>query len=212
MTLFSPNSICCGSIELCFPHPCKQQHHLYPLSYFWSFPWWEGCYSKPRKNIEVIITIIIWRKFSQLLLPASGWYLLRLKIDKLRTKVAFFDPSLAVSHWIDSVRRLRRRRFYLFYISICRILCRYWTGRGAFRFGILMQLRAVLLLWAPATPAGFPTKDFNLLLDFQQRLLNLEIWHTQRLLNSMIWNHERLSKFQDLKPLRCNRRLLNSNI
>ena len=64
-----------------------------------------------------------------------------------------------------------------FYISICSILRRSWTGRGAFRFGISMQLRAGILLWAPAYPAGFPAKAFNILLDFRQRILNPEIWH-----------------------------------
>ena len=50
--------------------------------------------------IEVLIPIIIWRKFRQMLLPAPGWHILKLKIE-----VAFFDPGLAVSHWIDSVCR-----------------------------------------------------------------------------------------------------------
>ena len=94
-----------------------------------------------------------------------------------------------------------------FYISICRILQRSWTGRGDFRFEISMQLRAGILSWAPASHAEFLEKAFKLLLDFRQRLLNPEIWHPQRLLNSKM-----AFRFQDLKPLRCNRMLLNFDI
>ena len=65
-------------------------------------------------------------------------------------------------------------------------------GGELFCFGISMQLRAGILLWAPASSSGFPAKAFNLLLDFRQRLLNPGIWHSQRLLNSNIWNYQRL--------------------
>ena len=146
----------------------------------------------PVKRIEVLIPIIIWRKFGQMLLPDPGWNLLKLKIDELNTEVAFFDPSLAVSHWFDSVCRLCRFHFYPFYISICRNLWQSWTGRGSFYFGISMQSRAGILLWASVAPDGFPEKAFNILLDFRQRLLNPDIWHPQRLLNSKIWNHQRI--------------------
>ena len=57
------------------------------------------------------------------------------------------------------------------------------NGEENFRFRSSMQLRAWILLLAPAAPAGFPAKAFNLLLDFWQTILNPEIWHPQRLLN-----------------------------
>ena len=65
-------------------------------------------------------------------------------------------------------------------------------GGELFCFRILMQSGAGILSWAPDSPAGFPAKAFNLLLDFWQRLLNPDIWHPQRLLDSKIWNHQRL--------------------
>ena len=112
------------------------------------------------KIIEVLIPIIIWRKFGQMLLPAPGWHLLKLKIDKWKTEVAFFDCGLAVSHWIDSVCRLCRCCCYLFCISICRIIQRSWTGRGAF----------VLEAWCN-WEQEFYYEILMLLLDFRQRLL-----------------------------------------
>ena len=132
MTLFPPNSRFCGSIELCFPHPLKQQHQFYPLWYFWSCPWWEGRYSKPCEKNWGSYSHHHLKEFGQMLLPAPGWHILKLMIDGLNTEVAFFDPVLAVSHWIYSVRRRCRCRCYLLYISICRILRRSWTGRRAF--------------------------------------------------------------------------------
>ena len=80
--------------------------------------------------IEVLIPIIIWSKFGQMLLPAPGWHILKLRIDELKTEVAFFDPGLAIWHWIDSIRCRRSCSCFLFYISICRILWRSWMGRG----------------------------------------------------------------------------------
>ena len=112
------------------------------------------------KRIDVLIPIIIWRKFGQMLLPAPGWHILKLKIDELKIEVAFFDTGCAVSHWIDGVRcrRCRRRcRRYLFNISICRILWQSWTGRGAF----------VSEAWCNREQEFY----YELLLDFQQRIL-----------------------------------------
>ena len=90
----------------------------------------------PKKIIEVLIPISIWRKFVQMLLPAPGWHILKLKIDELMIEVAFFDPGLDISQWIYSVfcccRCRRHRHWYLFNLSICRILRQSWTVRGAF--------------------------------------------------------------------------------
>ena len=162
MNLFPPNLRCCWSIELVFLHPLKQQQHIYPPWYFDAVPGEKVNIQILLKRIAVLIPIIIWSQFGQMLLPAPGWHLLKLKIDELKIEMALFDPGRAVSHWIDGVRScccLRRsRRRFLLYIYICRILLRSWTGRGdfvlgawcnreqEFYYGLLLYFRKILLI------------------------------------------------------------------
>ena len=146
-----------------FPRPRKQKHHIYPLWYFYPVPGGKVAIQILVKIIEGLIPIIIWRKFYKILLPASGWHILILKIDELKIEVEFFDPSCAVSHWIDSVSCCCRRHHsrYLFYISICRILWRSGTGRGAF----------ILEAWCNQEQEFY----HELLLDFCQKIL-ITLW------------------------------------
>ena len=122
MTLFYPNSICCGSIELCYPYSRDQQHHLYPPWYFWSCPWWEGRYSKPReKNWDSNSHHHL--KEVQSNVDSSSW--MTSFEDEYRQKEDWSDvcyPGYNISHQINSVRHPYRRphRYpcYLFNMSI----------------------------------------------------------------------------------------------
>ena len=114
MTLFLPNSRFYGSFELFFPIHASN-NIIFILCYIFDpVPGGKVSIQSLVRIIEVLIPIIIWRKFGQMLLPAPGWHLLKLRIDELKTEVVFFHLGLAVSHWIDSVPCRRRCRCYLF--------------------------------------------------------------------------------------------------
>ena len=163
MNLFPPNLRCCWSIELVFLHPLKQQQHIYPPWYFDAVPGEKVNIQILLKRIAVLIPIIIWSQFGQMLLPAPGWHLLKLKIDELKIEMALFDPGRAVSHWIDGIRRRYRciicRRHL--YIPVYSILQRSRTGREA--FVAEAQCNRELKFY------------YELLLVFRQRLLNSKI-------------------------------------
>ena len=163
MTLFLQNLRCCGSIELFFPIHLNNNIIFILRDIFEHVPGGKLAIQSLVKRIEVLIPIIIGRKFGQMLLRALGWHILKLKIDKLNIEVAIFDPGRVVSRWIYGVHRCRRHRYrcYRFNTSFSRILRRYRTGRGAFV--------------AEAHCNWEHEFYYELLLDFWQRLLNSRI-------------------------------------